>query len=209
MAFFKGLLIGFSIAVPVGPIGMLCLRRSLTQGRLAGFVSGLGAATADALYGIIAALGLTAVTSTLLAYRFWLQLGGGLFLLYLGGAMLRARPRPIEARPASSAVGLGAGYLSTLVLTAANPMTILSFLGIFAAVGVGTSAGGAWAACLMVAGVFVGSGVWWLLLSTAAGWLGTRLQQGGLRVLNVLSGLVIVGFGAWQLWLLTAAPAMK
>src|SRR6185369_560193 len=132
----KGLVIGFSIAAPVGPIGLLCIRRSLTNGRVAGFVSGLGAATADALYGVVAALGLTAITSALLAHQSWLQLGGGGFLVYLGVTTLRAAP-PAAAPRATAPTNLRSAYFSVLVLTLTNPMTILSFLGIFAGLGIG------------------------------------------------------------------------
>lgn len=194
----KGLVIGFSIAAPVGPIGLLCIRRSLTDGRAAGFVSGLGAATADALYGLIAALGVTAVMNALVEQRAWLQLGGGAFLLYLGVATLRAKPAGTAVRT-SAAPNLRAAYFSILALTLTNPMTILSFIGIFAGLGIGASAGGARPACDLVFGVFLGSAAWWLLLSTAAGWLGRRLQHGGLRALHLASGLTIAAFGLWQL----------
>src|SRR5437868_1618115 len=123
--FLQGLVIGFSIAAPVGPIGLLCIRRSVAHGRAAGFVSGLGAATADALYGVVAALGLTAVTTALLAHRAWLQLGGGIFLVGLGIATFRSRPPTSAAREAETA-RLPAAYASTLALTLTNPMTILS-----------------------------------------------------------------------------------
>jgi threonine/homoserine/homoserine lactone efflux protein len=195
-SFLQGLIIGFSIAAPVGPIGLLCIRRSLTAGRLAGFVSGLGAATADAVYGIVAALGLTAVTNLLLASQTWLHLGGGAFLVYLGLATLRT-PAPAHAAAARESQSLIGAYASTLVLTLANPMTILSFLGIFA--GFGAGAGTSFSAGWIVAGVFIGSAAWWLFLSSAAGWLGHRLAGGGLRAVNVASGLIIAGFGVWQL----------
>ena len=210
----KGLIIGFSIAAPVGPIGLLCIRRSLADGRLAGFISGLGAATADAIYGVVAALGLTAITSALVAQRAWLQFGGGVFLIYLGIATLRERPggagRTGPPPPGAKTENLPAAYVSTLALTLTNPMTILSFLAIFAGLGPGAGAAGALAAGgfdgltagWLVLGVFLGSAAWWLLLCSAAGWLGQRLEYGGLRVVNIASGLVIAGFGAWQLALL-------
>jgi threonine/homoserine/homoserine lactone efflux protein len=194
----KGLIIGFSIAAPVGPIGLLCIRRSLSAGRLAGFVSGLGAATADTIYGIVVALGFTKVMQALLDQQTWLRLGGGVFLLYLGVSTLRAAPPTAEAR-CGPAKNLWAAYASTLVLTLMNPMTVIAFVGIFAAFGIGISAGGVWPACLMVIGVFIGSAAWWLVLSTTAGWLGARLQRGGLRIVNILSGAIIAGFGVWQL----------
>ena len=192
-----GLIIGFAIAAPVGPIGLLCIRRSIADGRRAGFVSGLGAATADAIYGATAALGLTAVTNWLLEYRAWLQVGGGLFLVYLGIATLRSRP-PTEAARAASTAKLSAAFGSTLVLTLANPLTILSFLAIFAGAGVAVERG-VLPPGLMVLGVFLGSAAWWLILSGIAGWCGARLERGGLRIVNVIAGAVLLAFGAWQL----------
>ncbi len=193
----KGLLIGFSIAAPVGPIGVLCIRRSLAGGRLVGFVSGLGAATADAMYGMVATLGLTALMHGLLAQRVWLQAGGGLFLLYLGIGTLRSRPAsPTLATTATAS--LGRAYATTLVLTLTNPMTILSFIAIFAGLGFGASSGGVDGA-LLVAGVFAGSAAWWLIASTTAGWLGARLPHASLRAVNILAGTIIAGFGVWQL----------
>jgi threonine/homoserine/homoserine lactone efflux protein len=198
--FIQGVIIGFSIAAPVGPIGLLCIRRAMNHGRVSGFVSGLGAATADALYGVVAALGLTAITQAVLAHRDWLQLGGGLFLVWLGIATIRGRPASDAAQtrqPTSSS--LVAQFGSTLALTLSNPMTILSFLGIFAGMGLGAASVNAWRASLLVGGVFVGSAAWWLLLSATASWIGGRIQGGGLRTLNIFSGVVIGGFGAWQL----------
>ena len=121
--FLRGLLIGFSIAAPVGPIGVLCIRRTLAQGRVAGFVSGLGAASADMVYGAIAAFGLTAVTGLLVRQQEWLRLLGGLFLCYLGLRTLLARPGGSSA-DAEGRSRAGA-YLSTFALTLTNPMTIL------------------------------------------------------------------------------------
>jgi threonine/homoserine/homoserine lactone efflux protein len=194
----KGLIIGFSIAAPVGPIGLLCIRQSVTAGRVAGFVSGLGAATADAAYGMVAALGLTAVTNMLLEHQSWLRLGGGVFLLFLGVTTLRAKPPSSEAS-STRTENLWAIYVSTLGLTLTNPMTVLSFVGIFAGLGIDASADGPGPAAMLVSGVFLGSATWWLLLSTTAGWLGARLQRGRLRIVNVASGMIIGAFGGWQL----------
>lgn len=198
MNLWKGLIIGVSIAAPVGPIGLLCIQRAMAQGRLAGFVSGLGAATADAIYGVVAALGLGALTALLLEHERWLRLGGGVFLLWLGLSMLRA-PAPQDVVTAARVPNLGAAYVSTLLLTLANPMTILAFIGIFAGVGGAQLAADAWSAGWLVAGVFLGSAAWWLWLSATAGWLGGKLAQGGLRWVNIASGAVIAGFGGWQL----------
>ncbi len=201
--FLKGLILGFSVAAPVGPIGLLCIQRTLGRGRLHGFVSGLGAASADALYGLIAALGLTAVTSFLLGLQFWLQLGGGLFLLGLGLKILLIRPAARATGPADDA-GLGAAYLSILLLTLANPATILSFFAVFAGLGINPAAGGATAGLLLVAGVFLGSATWWLLLSFLAGLLRRHLDDGRLRLVNLVAGVSILALAGWSLW-----PAVK
>ena len=138
--FLRGLVIGFSIAAPVGPIGILCIRRTLADGRASGFLSGLGAATADALYGCVAGFGLTVVSAFLVDQRTWIQLIGGVFLLALGVRTLRSRPAE-RAAQASAGRGLAGSYLSTLLLTLTNPMTIISFAGIFAALGVAETGG--------------------------------------------------------------------
>lgn len=189
----RGMIIGLAIAAPVGPIGALCIRRTLADGRLAGFVSGLGAATADAVYGSVAAFGLTAVSSALIASQTPLRLFGGLFLCGLGLHTLRARVAT-EAAPARGRGLLGA-YASTFALTLANPLTILSFAAIFAGLGA-ASAGSLASAATLVAGVFLGSALWWFVLSGAAALLRGRLGPEALRWVNRLSGLIILGFGA-------------
>ncbi len=189
----RGFVIGLAIAAPVGPIGVLCIRRTLADGRAVGFVSGLGAASADAVYGSIAAFGLTAVSGMLIAYQFWLRLVGGLFLLYLG---VRTFHAPVIDRPAAApARGLLGAYGSTLALTLTNPMTILSFAAVFAGLGIVQSQVDYRQAATMVAGVFVGSASWWLALSFGVGLLRSRLGPTAFRWINRLSGTVIFAFG--------------
>jgi len=197
--FLKGLAFGFVLAATVGPMWVLCLRRTLSAGRLAGFASGMGIAVADALYGAVAAFGLTALSTFLLAQQFWLALGGSGFLLWLGARTLLAKPTPLEARvDAPSPRGLAAGFLSTLGLTLANPPTILAFAAIFAAIGVGAQSRYG-AAALVVLGVFLGSALWWVILAAAAGALRARLGPRTMRAINMVSGLTILGFACWQL----------
>ena len=161
--FIRGLVIGFSIAAPVGPIGILCIRRTLAEGRTAGLVCGLGAATADAFYGGIAAFGLTAVSDILANQQFWLRLGGGVFLCYLGAVTFFSEP---ATRPAAARTGtLVRAFASTFALTLTNVMTILSFAAVFAGWGLGTGPKNYLGASLMVFGVFLGSALWWFLLS--------------------------------------------
>jgi threonine/homoserine/homoserine lactone efflux protein len=195
----KGLAIGFAIAAPVGPINLLCLRRSLSDGRRVGFVSGLGAAAADMTYGAIAAAGLTTVTAFLVGHRFWLQSLGGLFLLALGLHTMRARESRREAAAPVHVGRLRDAFASTYMLTLANPMTIIAFTGVFAGLGLGWQTGRTVDALQLIGGIFLGSSLWWLLLALLAGTFGRHLNDGALRWVNRIAGGIIAGFGGWQL----------
>ena len=188
----QGFVLGLTIAAAVGPISLLVVRRTLADGRLVGLVSGLGVATADATYGAIAAFGLTALSDVLVDWRRGLGIVGGTFLLWLAWRTLRAVPGAAVAEPSTVRQGLAAAYLSTLGLTLANPMTILSFAALFVGLGVrgGTTAG----AALMTVGVFGGSAAWWVVLTSAVGGLRARITPRWLRRINVVSGLLIGGF---------------
>ncbi len=196
--FLRGVLIGFSIAAPVGPIGALCIRRTLTNGRAAGLVSGLGAATADATYGAVAGFGLTVISGELIGQQQWLRLVGGLFLCYLGVRTLRAAPASLAPEPMTRS-GLVAAYGTTFLLTLTNPMTILLFAAIFAGLGIVVARDYA-SAALLVAGVFMGSALWWLILSSAAAAVRERLRPGMLRWISRGAGIVILAFGAIALF---------
>ena len=186
---FQGIIIGFSIAAPVGPIGLLCIQRTLTDGRTAGFISGLGAATADAAYGCVAAFGLTVISGVLIDQQNWFRLIGGAFLLYLGIKTFLTRPAQEAAE--TKGQGLAGAYSSTFLLTLTNPLTILSFTAIIMA---NASPGGS-SAGLLVLGVFLGSALWWLALSSGANLLRSRFDPQWMSWLNRISGLVIAGFG--------------
>ena len=202
----RGLLIGLSIAAPVGPIGVLCIRRTLAFGRVYGLVSGLGAATADACYGSVAGFGLTFLSSFLIEQRFWLRLIGGLFLCYLGVRTFLARPAEQAAAAKSTGpkvhtrFGPKAGaYASTLVLTLTNPTTILSFAAIFAGSGLASVSGSYVSSGLLVLGVFLGSALWWFLLSGGVSLLREKLGTRQLQWINRLSGFIILAFGVLAL----------
>ena len=187
----KGIAVGLSIAAPLGPIGVLCIHRSLAKGSLMGLFTGLGAATADAAYGFVAAFGLTAVSTFLIDKQLWLSLIGSVFLCYLGIAtFLRLPPNDALSMAGGSRV---AAYVSTFLLTLSNPATILSFIAIFAGFGLGAYASYA-AASAMVLGVFLGSALWWIILSGCAGFLRSRLHQTWMRWVNWVSGTMILAF---------------
>ena len=193
-------MIGVSVAAPVGPIGVLTIQRTLARGRLYGFVTGLGVASADALYGVIAAFGLTVIANALISAQTAIKLVGGLFLLYLGlRTFFSPAPTNANAAPADdrSRGGLFGAYASAFALTLTNPITILVFAGIFAGAGlsaVGEVGGDALCALALVIGVFSGSTLWWLLLSSATGLLRTRFTPRVLVWINRLSGAVILAF---------------
>ena len=194
----QGILIGVTIAAPVGPIGILCIRRTLAEGRLAGFISGLGAATADAMYGGIAAFGLTFISIFLINQSFWLRLGGGSFLIYLGIKTFLSVPSK-ETGPypkSSNDDNLLRNYGSTLFLTLTNPITIISFAAIFAGFGIVTNqSNDNLAASSMVLGIFLGSSIWWISLSVITGFFRRMVNHKTMIWINRISGTIIVSFG--------------
>lgn len=195
----KGMLVGVVIALPVGPVGVLCIRRTLLHGRLAGFLSGLGAATADAAFGVIAGFGLTFAADLLLDYQDWLRLAGAGFLLYVGISAFVADPLARSQAPCDPESLLG-DYLSTFVLTIANPVTILSFLAIFAALGLSGAETTLGHAALLIFGVWLGSLLWWTGLALGGGRLRLSFDREHLVWINrgsggilVLSGVALLG----------------
>ncbi|GCE22421.1 LysE family translocator [Dictyobacter kobayashii] len=190
----RGLLIGLSVAAVVGPMSVLCIQRTLHKGFRYGFVSGLGVATADGLYGCIAGFGLTVIASFLVHQQGWIRIIGGLFLIYLGIKTLLTRPAE-HAAAAARASGWLSAYLSTLLLTLTNPLTILSFAAIFAGLGIGSGNSNFVTALLVVGGVFLGSALWWLLLTGGVSLVRGRFTPRWLLWINRISGLVITIFG--------------
>lgn len=187
----RGFLIGISIAAPVGPIGVLCIRRTLSDGKLMGFLSGMGAASADMVYGAVAAFGLTVVSNLLVGNVFWLRLIGGGFLLYLGIKTFLEKPAD-HAAQVNQKSGYVSAYLSTFFLTITNPMTILSFAAIFAGTMLVQKTN---SPIVIVLGVFLGSAAWWLTLSLGIGWMRDRLAANHMAWINRISGIIVAGFG--------------
>ena len=195
--FLKTALIGLSIAAPVGPIGLLCIERTMRRGAAIGLATGLGAAFADALYGAVGVLGMAMVTAALVQARTWIGTVGAMFLLYLAWRTW-ASPAPSAAAKAQAADSVWRAFATTFLLTLSNPMTILSFIAIFAALAPAQGAG-AMQKILMVGGVLAGSAIWWLFLvgivTLLAGVIPPYFQQWVRRA----SALLLAGFGFWQL----------
>ena len=199
--FLKSLLIGFSIAAPVGPIGVLCIRRTLAHGRVSGFVSGLGAATADAIYGSIAAFGLTFISLLIIEQGIWLRLVGGIFLLLLGIRTFFSIPSDNSSQyPTSPHKSLVSDYGTTLFLTLTNPLTILSFAAIFVGLDLSINTSRNYLdPLIMVIGIFLGSCTWWFLLSGFTGYFRNKIATSTMMWINRISGLIIAGFGVLSL----------
>lgn len=194
----KGLIIGFAIAAPVGPIGVLCIQRSLHDGFKIGFMTGLGAAFADGTYGLIAGFGLTTLSSLLIEYQFWIRLLGGLFLLYLGIRIFLTTPREKSAGNSerSALHAFGTAYLLDLT----NPATILSFIAVFAGLGLGVTSIDYTHAIVLVLGITIGSAIWWVLLCGSIAYiLHHRLNPAVMRGINKFSGIIILTFGILSL----------
>jgi len=192
--FAQSLLIGLSIAAPVGPIGLLVIQRTLQRGARVGLATGLGAAVADALYGAVGAFGVSWVIDALVGARVPLALGGGAFLLWLAWRTWRAAPAT-RAAQAGGDSGLLASFAGTFVLTLSNPATIFSFIAVFGTLGARLAGGSPWT---MIAGVLAGSALWWLLLSAGVARLRSRFDARAQSWVNRASALLLAGFALWQ-----------
>ena len=190
----EGIIIGFVVAVPVGPLGLLCINRALSMGPLSGFFSGLGVATADALAAGIAALGISLISTFLLDHQMLLRLIGGVFLCYLGMKIYRTKPSE-EPSPPNNVNGLFGAYLTTFLLTFSNPVTILSFMAIYAGWGVESLSGHYFAAAVLTLGVFIGSTLWWVVMFLNLTAYRDRFTDQILSWIHRVSGALIAGFG--------------
>lgn len=196
--FLKAALIGLSIAAPVGPIGLLCIQRTMAHGMRTGFVSGLGAACADAAYGAIGALGLAAVTDYFVSLSLPLAVAGALFLAWMGGKLITSKP-PAASQGVPDQLRALRAFASIFLLTLTNPMTIVSFIAVFASIA-GPVALRPGAAAVMIVGVFAGSACWWLILSSGVALLRKKLDDGLVLIINRAGGCLLLGFAIWQIW---------
>lgn len=191
----QGIIVGFSIAAPVGAIGLLCIQNTLTGGIRLGLASGFGAATADMMYGVLVAIGMSCLSTFLVAHRIVLRLCGGLFLCYLGVKKFFAKPALHAAQISKGTVFKT--YVVTFFLTLTNPATILDFMALFTGLSIDFSEHGQ--ALYFVAGVFLGSAAWWLLLCFAVSLFRKKVSAQVLQWINYLAGIAILGFGVWTL----------
>ena len=188
----RGLAAGLIIAAPVGPVNLLCIRRTLEKGWKSGMVSGLGAALADTLYGAIAGFSITLAIQLLIREEFWIRLVGGILLMVIGVVYYRMPSRSLEAGPDVSSVN--SDFVSAFLLNVTNPTTVLSFLAVLATLGIGRQRP-LWQTSLLVAGIFCGSMIWWTILVSAANRLRSRITDRTMRWMNHVAAIAIGGFG--------------
>lgn len=191
--FFKGLIVGFALAAPVGPVGVLCIRRSLADGRIAAFLASLGAALADTSFGLMGAMGMGLVSGFLQSHEAILALLGGLFLLGLGGYTWRS---PVKMDPVPlTPLGFLRDFTGTFVVAIANPATVAGTVGAFAALGLGGLEGDVRAVSQLVAGVFFGSALWWFTLASLSAASKGKLPESWISRINHVSGVLLMLFG--------------
>lgn len=202
LVFLNGIIFGLVLAAPVGPVGVLCVQRTLTEGRMHGLLSGLGAAVGDALYGAVAAFGVGAVAGWITGHQSLVRTAGGLLLLALAANSAFAKPKKPKQKVIEKVhtESLVRDFLSTFFLAITNPITLIVFAGLLAALGDADLVASRGAAVWLVLGVFVGSAAWWLALSAAAGFFRDYIERGFQRGVNRVSAVVLCVFGIYALW---------
>lgn len=195
--FIKVFFAGFLLSMPIGPVNLLCIRRTLNGGWTAGFVSGLGAATADTLYSFIAAFGVSFIMDFLMMEKTYFQIAGGLFLCYLGVHTYRLAPK--EKNAAQVGRGMARAYAMALFLTLSNPASILALMALFAGVGIVSQSSDLSSSILLALGIFSGSTLWWLTLCGIVNLFRNKFTSHGVRWLNRISGVIITAFGIFTL----------
>lgn len=198
MYFLEGAVIGFALAVPIGPVGILCVRRTLERGARSGLVIGVSAAFCDMFYSIVAAFGITLVSDFLTLEQHWIRLVGGIILLVLGYGAFRIRPLAHKALKAPR--GHTWTLFSTALLVFTNPLTLFAFAAAFTVIGVKDIAGHPMAGWMLVAGVLVGSLTWFILLVRLVHFFREKVMRVGLTPVNRVAGTVLMICGLYGFW---------
>lgn len=201
---FDGMKIGFLASIPLGPIGVLCIRRTLQKGRLSGFVSGVGAATSDTIYATIACFSLSYIVAFIEEQSFWLRIAGAVVLILLGLYIFRSNPAQQLRKQRQGKTNLLNDYVSTFLLTISNPLVVFILLAFFAGFGVIVPDSGIAHQLILVFGVFIGASCWWLTLTSLFGFFRSKVNLRRLFWFNKIAGLVIIVFVivALTIWLI-------
>jgi threonine/homoserine/homoserine lactone efflux protein len=198
--FVQGIIIGLTLAAPVGPLALICIQRTVTEGRLHGIFSGIGVATADSFYAAVTFLGLTVISALIIAQQYLFRFLAGVVLILIGIRVFLSIPSAITAKTEHETYLKD--YLSMVALAIANPLTLVFFLIILPGYGVVIHGTSFLSAAEFVAGVFFGSTVWWVVLCGSIGSVRSRISAENLGRINRVSGLLISCFGAGVLILL-------
>lgn len=196
-ALLKGLLLGFSMAAAIGPIAILCIRKTIQFGRLSGFFSGLGAALADSVFAVISVFGVTLISDFFLGHQTWIAILGGGFLIYIGIKTFLSKP--METTKEITHKTLLNDFVTTFLLTLSNPLTIVFFMAVFVGFGLGKIDGGYLPALFLVIGVFLGSTLWWIILTEAVALFRKKVSPKSMRWINRVAGVIIALFGILSL----------
>lgn len=202
--FFDGMIVGFSASVPLGPIGVLCIQRTLQRGRWAGFVSGLGAAFSDTIYAIIAGFSLSYIVSFIEEQFLWIQIFGAIILIFLGVYIFRSNPAVQLRRQRQRRGNFFQDFVSTFLLTISNPLAVFLFIAFFAGFRVVDPSSGLIGQMILITGVFLGASTWWFLLTSVVGFFRSAVNLRRLYWINKIAGaaiiiLVIVGMAVWMI----------
>jgi threonine/homoserine/homoserine lactone efflux protein len=195
----EGFAIGFLLAMPVGPIGVLCIRRTLAHGRRHGFVIGLSAAAADIVYAFVAAFGITLISNIVTGFQCWFRIAGGILLLSMGLYIFRSHAS-VQMTSKRSNVHTKT-FLSTFVLALTNPMTLFAFATAITALRSGQAVNDRLSFAMLVAGIFFGSLSWFLLLTSLTSVFKKKITNDGLSVVNRIAGGLLMSFGIAAVWI--------
>jgi threonine/homoserine/homoserine lactone efflux protein len=204
--FIQGMIIGLTLAVPVGPIALMCIQRAVTDGRLHGIASGIGVATADSFYAGVTFFGLTAISGLIIAHQFSLRLAAGIVLILVGIRIFLSMPAPLSVKTEHETYLKD--YLSMVAIAIANPLTLIFFVAILPGFGVVFHENSVVSASEFVGGVFFGSTLWWIILCGSIGSFRSRISGEHLGLINQVSGVLIVIFGVGMV-LLVMLPLLR
>jgi threonine/homoserine/homoserine lactone efflux protein len=191
----KGIITGLLVSVPLGPIGILVIQRTLNKGRMSGFVSGLGATAADTIFALIAGLGLSIIINFIRDRQVFFQIAGGLFVIYIGLRIFYTNPVKTLKLQRMNKTMLSQDFVSVFLLTISNPMAIFIFLAIMAAINIGGDQLNFFELSVLLAGVFTGAAVWWFILSSIANRFRKRIRLRSIWWMNKITGTVVFIFG--------------
>jgi len=193
---WKGIVVGLSASIPLGPIGVLCIQRTLNKGRKSGFISGLGAAAADGFYAIVAGFSISIIIDSLVEYQLYLRILGGIVLLFLGYKLMTTNPGvQLRKQLRKKRTGLFGDFISIFALTISNPITIFVFAAVFAGFGIVDKNSNFVSVVVLILGILLGATSWWFTLSSVVSIFRHKFKLRRMLVINRVAGVLVIIFG--------------